>query len=213
MLRLVFEGLTTTIISTYALQVGIDEEVIDTLYGSLLQTSSRVSTDDFIIAGDFNGHVGRKAEGFDGVHGSFGFGLQNPGRVKSLEFCDTMDLTICNMNFRKRDNRLVTYSSGFHSSQIDFGFVKRKEISRVQDTKVILSVGGGKCLPQHTIVVSDLILETTKTSKQRPVTIWRRKTWRLREENVKHDFHSKISEAYKKIAENLNTVILSVLSG
>ena len=33
------------------------------------------------ICGDFNGHVGEKADGFEGVHCGKGFGGRNPGEM------------------------------------------------------------------------------------------------------------------------------------
>ena len=49
--------------------------------------------------GDFNGHVGRHIDGFDGVHGWFGVGLRNLEGRMLLEFCLEMELCVSNTWF------------------------------------------------------------------------------------------------------------------
>ena len=50
--------------------------------------------------GDFNGHVGKQIEGYEGVHGENGIGERNVER-KLLEFCDEKELCVENTRFRK----------------------------------------------------------------------------------------------------------------
>ena len=46
------------------------------------------SAGDFVmILGDFNGHVGRHIDRFDGVHGGCDAGQNNLEGIMSLEFC------------------------------------------------------------------------------------------------------------------------------
>ena len=46
------------------------------------------SAADFVMClGDFNGHVCRRIDGFDGVHGVFGVGQQNLEGIMLSEFC------------------------------------------------------------------------------------------------------------------------------
>ena len=55
--------------------------------------------------GDFNGQVGKKADGFEGVHGGNGIGEQNlEGRVL-LEFCNQKGLCVANTWFKKKEKR------------------------------------------------------------------------------------------------------------
>ena len=42
--------------------------------------------------GDFNGHVGRCAEGFEGIHGGYGIGKRNAEGRLLLDFCDQKEL-------------------------------------------------------------------------------------------------------------------------
>ena len=52
--------------------------------------------------GDFNGHVGKRADGFEGVHGGNGFGERNLEGRRLLEFCDKKELCVANTWFKKR---------------------------------------------------------------------------------------------------------------
>ena len=49
--------------------------------------------------GDFNGHVGKRIEGYEGVHRGNGIGERNV-EGKILEFCDE-ELCVANTWFRK----------------------------------------------------------------------------------------------------------------
>ena len=54
-----------------------------------------------IIAGDLNGHVGDNADGFEEVHGNFGFGNRNNDGLRILEFAESHKLCILNTYFKK----------------------------------------------------------------------------------------------------------------
>jgi hypothetical protein len=42
--------------------------------------------DEFVmLLGDLNGHVGANAEGYEGVHGGFGYGVRNEEGCRVLE--------------------------------------------------------------------------------------------------------------------------------
>ena len=73
--------------------------------------------------GDFNGHVGKQADGFEGVHGGSGFGERNLEGRRLLEFCDEKELCVANTWFKKRDQRKVTFRSGGNQTEIDFVIV------------------------------------------------------------------------------------------
>ncbi|ESO00301.1 hypothetical protein HELRODRAFT_83294, partial [Helobdella robusta] len=55
-----------------------------------------------LICGDFNGHVGNKANGFHCVHGGFGYGSQNEDGLRLLEFAESHELSLLNAYFKKR---------------------------------------------------------------------------------------------------------------
>ena len=61
-------------------------------------------------------------------------------------------MIVANTLFRKRDSHLVTFSSGQHSSQIDFILSRREDRHVCLDYKVI---PGESVVPQHKLVVAD----------------------------------------------------------
>ena len=54
-----------------------------------------------LVGGDFNGHVGEHSPGFEGIHGGFGYGTQNPDGVRLLDFCVANNLAVTNTFFQK----------------------------------------------------------------------------------------------------------------
>ena len=54
--------------------------------------------------GDFNGHVGKLIEDYEGLHGGNGIGERNVEK-KMLEFCDEKELCVVNTWFRKGEKR------------------------------------------------------------------------------------------------------------
>ncbi|KAG5602032.1 hypothetical protein H5410_033402 [Solanum commersonii] len=75
MAKLVIGGCTLSIISAYAPQVGLDEEAKKLFYEDLDEVVRGIpNTKKIIISEDFNGHIGATSNGFDDVHGGFGFG-------------------------------------------------------------------------------------------------------------------------------------------
>ena len=49
-----------------------------------------------VLGGDLNGHVGRESDGYEGVHGGFGYGIRNMEGETILEFGDAMDMIVWN---------------------------------------------------------------------------------------------------------------------
>jgi hypothetical protein len=74
------------------------------------------SSEKLFIEGDLNGHVGTVREGFERVHGGFGYGEQNQEGEDILNFAIAYDLIVANTFFRKKKSHLITFSSGQHSS-------------------------------------------------------------------------------------------------
>ena len=52
--------------------------------------------------GDFNGHVGRVIQGFEGVHGGYGIGERNAKGRMLLKFCDEKELCVANTCLQKK---------------------------------------------------------------------------------------------------------------
>ena len=89
------------------------------------------------VCGVFNGHIGKNADGCEGVHDGRGFGIRNLEGERILEFAVAHNLVLSNSLFTKRESHLVTYQSGENQCQIDYTLVKPQNIKLVRDVKII----------------------------------------------------------------------------
>ena len=112
LMKLVIGSSILTILSVYAPQCGLSEAEKDTFYMKVRETISNNPGKKFLfLFGDWNGHVGKAAAGFEEVHGGCGFGDNTEGE-RILEFATANNLAVGNSWFQKDDNHLVTYDSG-----------------------------------------------------------------------------------------------------
>ncbi|KAG5618329.1 hypothetical protein H5410_018153 [Solanum commersonii] len=82
---IVVGGCTLSVISAYAPQVGLGEEAKKLFYEDLDEVVRGIPiTEKIVIGGDFNGHIGATSNGFDDVHGGFGFGERNGVELTDL---------------------------------------------------------------------------------------------------------------------------------
>ncbi|XP_068684483.1 uncharacterized protein [Montipora foliosa] len=116
--------------------------------------------------GDFNGHVGKRIEGFEGVYGGNGVGERNLEGKMLLE---------------KGEKRKVTYSAGENETEIDFVLVEKGNRKYLRDAKVI----PGEL--QHRLVVTDLV----KKKVVRKKAIERRKVWKVKEDDTRARFEGR----------------------
>jgi hypothetical protein len=109
------------------------------------------------------------------VDGPEGEGDRNPEGEDILNFAIAYDLMIANI-FRKRQSHLVTFSSGQHSSHINFVLTRREDKRACVDCKVI----PGECVvPQHKLVVSDFRFRI-RVRQDKGTKITRTKWWKLK---------------------------------
>ncbi|XP_063941331.1 uncharacterized protein LOC135149533 [Daucus carota subsp. sativus] len=131
-----------------------------TFWGCLDDLVRSITLDQFLfVGGDFNGHIGARADGYQGVHGGFGYGVRNDNGSTLLEFATAHDLVIVNSSFRKRDDNLITFRSGGHATQIDYLLIRMEA-----------------CASQHRLLVMDLSLDGPPMEGLRVVTpriLWR----------------------------------------
>ena len=74
-----------------------------------------------LICGDLNEHVRAGVEGFEGVHGGFGFVKRNVESEMILEFADALNFVVANTWFKKNECRLITYEiPGKCRTEIDY---------------------------------------------------------------------------------------------
>ena len=119
----------------------------DEFYDNLYSTMSKINIQEtLLVCGDFNNHIGNAPDGFEGVHGGYGYGQRNPEGDRVLEFATAHNLVIGNSIFTKPKKHLVTYNSGEHSSQIDYILLRKSDLKLTKNIKVIASE---ECVQQH----------------------------------------------------------------
>ena len=162
--------------------------------GCILRQPANCHTDKEIVipCGDWNGHVGREAAGYEGVHGGSGYGERNADGDRALEFAVANYFVIGNTFFVKRDSRLITYQSGNAKTQIDFILLRKRNLKMTKDIKVIPSE---ECVPQHKLLICELQLKTLKPHPK-PFSP-KLRYWKLKEPTVQEEyelvFNSKVN--------------------
>lgn len=75
------------VVSAYKPQVGLEEEVKKKLWDNLDElVCGMPQNENIFIRGNFNDHMQRSKDGYDGTHGGLGFGDENSEGVFLLEF-------------------------------------------------------------------------------------------------------------------------------
>ena len=195
LLKIVIGKQIFTIISLYAPQQRRPETEKDRFYDQLLDTVMAVPDNEvLIILGDWNGHVGAAADGYEDAHGGHGFGERNPEGVRILQFALANNLTVGNTQFIKRDTHLITYTSGDHRTQVDYILYRKNFRKAVTNVKVI---PGEECAPQHHLLVCDFTVSAPPKAKRKFTP--RQRTWKLLDPVVASEFHatfkSKVEES------------------
>ena len=154
LIKLLVREAVLTVLSVYAPQTGLEESTKDAFYDSLQTVISELPDKEIVIpCRDWNGHVGREAAGYEGVHGGSGYGERNADGDRVLEFAVANDFVVGNTFFVKRDSHLITYQSGNAKTQIDFILLRKRNLKMAKDIKVI---PGEECVPQHKLLICEL---------------------------------------------------------
>ena len=198
LIKLLVGEAVLTVLSVYAPQTGLEESTKDAFYDSLQTVISELPDKEIVIpCGDWNGHVGREAAGYEGVHGGSGYGERNVDGDRILEFAVANDFVIGNTFFVKRDSHLITYQSGNAKTQIDFILLRKRNLKMAKDIKVIPSK---ECVPQHKLLICELRLKTPKPHPK-PFSP-KLRYWKLKEPTVQKEyervFNSKVN-AFNKV--------------
>ena len=220
LLKLIIGKSVLTFIALYAPQVGLPEAVKEQFYDQLQSICTTIPPSEvFICLGDWNGHVGAAAGGYENVHGGHGYGERNPEGVSILEFATANDLLVGNTCFIKRDSHLVTYQSGDHRTQIDYVLYPKHFRKAVTNVKVI---PGEECASQHQLLVCDLRVQLPPPKKRKFAP--RLRTWKLKDpatvSRLYEAFRTKIGSAvqYNKSSSvetawsNLKTPLLEAVT-
>nr|XP_009765527.1 PREDICTED: craniofacial development protein 2-like [Nicotiana sylvestris] len=153
-IKLVIGECTLNVVSAYAPQVGLDEEVKRCFWESLDEVVHNIPpAERLFIGGDFNGHIGSVVGGYGEVHSGFVFGDRNRGGSSLLDFAKAFELMIANSSFPKREEHLVTFRSLIVKTQIDYLLLRRCDRGLCKDCKVI---SGETLMTQHRLLVIDI---------------------------------------------------------
>ncbi|XP_070008611.1 uncharacterized protein [Nicotiana sylvestris] len=153
-IKLVIGECTLNVVSAYAPQAGLDEEVKRCFWEGLDEIVRSIPpTERLFVSGDFNGHIGAAIGSYGEVHGSFGFGDRNGGGTSLLDFAKAFELVIANSTFPKREEHLVTFRSSVAKTQIDYLLLRRCDRGLCKDCKVI---SGETLATQHRLLVMDI---------------------------------------------------------
>ena len=162
--KLVIEIQIVNIVLAYAPQVGLSAEEKDDFWDSFIIVLSGIPKQEIIFIGsNMNGHVGRDADGYSGVHAGMGFGTRNAEGERILEFGDAVGMVVCTTFFKKEDSKLITYQSGDNRSMINYLMVRKADHCLVKNVKVISSE---ECVPQHQMVIGRLVIPMMQQKKK-----------------------------------------------
>jgi hypothetical protein len=193
------------LLSVYAPQVGRPITEKENFYqgvAKILNDLGKRRGEMAVVCGDFNGHVGEKVEGYEGVHGGKGFGKRNMEGEMLLEFAGAHQLTVMNTWFDKSDVRKITYESGKNQTVVDYVLVSRSERSAVADVTVIRNE---PCLLQHKLIVCRLVMAEW-VPKRRNVFVRKCKVFKLKEPRVLEEFQKLVSVKAEGRAEDATDV-------
>jgi hypothetical protein len=203
---MVIAKVTVRVISGYAPQHGRMEEEKDQFYDDVSEEIGQAASDEFVmLLGDLNGHVGANAEGYEGVHGGFGYGVRNEEGCRVLELGDAHSMVVGSTLFKRAPARLITYRSGENMLMIDYVMVKAKDRKYVKNVKAVPG------MLQHSLVVMDVVSKEMG-KKEKETFVPRRKTWKLKDAEVKKQFEVKVAERWEtecKVWERYRDCVLA----
>ncbi|ESO06043.1 hypothetical protein HELRODRAFT_160158 [Helobdella robusta] len=114
------------------------KEEKDRFYDDVSDEIGQAGLDEFVVLlGDLNGHVKADADGYEGVHRGWGYGIRNEKGCRVLELADAHSMVMGNTWFTREPARLITYRSGENRSMIDYILVRAKHKKYVRNVKAI----------------------------------------------------------------------------
>ncbi|XP_019267605.1 PREDICTED: uncharacterized protein LOC109244901 [Nicotiana attenuata] len=144
-------------------EVGLNPEVKKQFWDDLDEMVRSIPhTEKLFIGGDFSGHIGASAGGYDDVHGGYDFRDSNEGGNSLLEFARAFDLVIDNSSFLKREEHLVTFRNLMGNTQIDYLLCRKCDKGLCTDCKVIPSE---HLTTLHRLLVMDLEIKRSRRKR------------------------------------------------
>ncbi|KAK3556954.1 hypothetical protein QTP70_022300, partial [Hemibagrus guttatus] len=144
-----------------------------------------------VIGADFNVHVGEGNTGDEEVMGKFGVKERNLEGQKVVDFAKTMDMTVVNTYFQKREEHRVTYKSGGRRTQVDYILCRRGNLKEISDCKVFV---GEIVARQHRMVVCRMTLMVCKKKRSKIEIEKKTKWWKLKKEECCEEFRQKLRQ-------------------
>ena len=202
------------IISAYGPQVGCAEEEKGAFLDDLEDMVGKVKKSEvLVIGGDLNGHVGKDCDGYDEVHGGHGYGERNEEGEKILDMAQRKELLVCNTGYRKKEEHLITFSSGGRTSQLDYILIKQSKVKNVKDCDIV---------SQRRMVVLEMWKSKEHKRKVRKVgrfRIWKLKMGETRSKfrdvvkmaNVNRSKEGEVEEIWQELKETLRKASDEVL--
>lgn len=165
--------------------------------------SEKEANERVIMLGDFNGWVGTKRDGTEGVLGKHGDDRVNENGRALIEVCLAFDLVITNTWFEHKPVHTYTWHRGDRKSVIDFVIVDERMKAKVTDTRVFRGVNVGS---DHHLVMTRLV-GMFKGWRHRdhvpvfPECLKKVEVVKLNDGNVRSEYIKRLSERLGKLVE------------
>ena len=189
MVKVIVGRSVLNLLSVYALRKGLSNEEKEEFLAMLVEVVSGIDSGErLLICGDLNGHVGSEIDGYEGVHGGFGFGKRNEEGEMTLETADALNLTVLNTWFKKKEGRLFTYESDGCRTVVDYILSRKSERKMVRDVKVVRI----ECIKQHRLLICVFDLKEKVEPKCKVKPVKRCKVWKLKQAEIKDIFSERV---------------------
>ena len=136
MIKMIVGTVVVTVLLVYAPQTRLTIAEKELFYDSLSNLFQTIDVLEKLICRYFNGHIGKAALGYEGIHGGYGIGERNTDTEQILKFPVANNLDVRNSKFVKKDNHLIMYQSADCSSQVDHILLQCNKFHLVKDIKV-----------------------------------------------------------------------------
>ena len=187
------------IFSIYAPQIGRTLQEKAEFWERLEDELGQIPESEIVlVGGDVNAHIGDENTGYEEVMGKYGFGIRNDEGVTVMDICKFHRLRILNTHFKKDVEKLVTYKSGEHKTQIDLLLLRGAAGIVCTDCH---SIPGEECITQHRPVRASISIKDFKRKKPRRDK--KIKMWRLSESGKKLEYQEKLKLSMETCRGNM----------
>ena len=189
MVKFVVGKMLINVVSGYAPQTGRSDDEKDAFWDAVYDLVASLKKEEVVVfGGDLNGHVGRISDGYEGVHGGCGVGERNVEGERILEFGDAMEMIVCGTQFKKDENKLVTYASGDRTTTVDYLMIRKEHRKLMTNAKAI---PGEAAVAQHRPVVIDMKIKGAMKNRRDPFRP-RIKIWKLKDQVTRKRFEEEV---------------------